>query len=125
MGGSRWREPVLAQPLELGSCSAHAIDDPNTNCWCRRALAWSSCLWRMHLNAVQLACFTSGGYAARSEQEIVAARAERIGMAFAFTREVAGPLFRLGSWSAPVAGDATTYLTPPRPSAVKSYARAM
>jgi len=70
-------------------------------------------LWRIDLNAVQLALFHVGwGMALVLSQEIVAHLLNASGWRFAFTREVAarfsfGELVRLR-----VAGDAINYLTP-------------
>src|SRR2546428_13498019 len=70
-------------------------------------------LWRIGLNAVQLALFHVGwGMALVLSQEIVAHVLNASGWRFAFTREVAvrfsfGELVRLR-----VAGDAINYLTP-------------
>src|SRR3989454_6812850 len=70
-------------------------------------------LWRIDLNAVQLALFHVGwGMALVLSQEIVAHVLNASGWRFAFTREVAarfsfGELVRLR-----VAGDAINYLTP-------------
>ena len=70
-------------------------------------------VWRIDLNAVQLALFHVGwGMALVLSQEIVAHVLNASGWRFAFTREVAarfsfGELVRLR-----VAGDAINYLTP-------------
>src|SRR2546427_4438332 len=57
MGGSRWREPVLAQPLELGSCSAHAMTTRHKLLVSLGALGLVVLLWRIDLNAGQLELF--------------------------------------------------------------------
>src|SRR5207247_4300278 len=73
MGRSRWREPVLAQPLVLGSCKASAMTARHKLLMSLGALGLVVLVWRIDLNVVQLALIHVGwGITLILSQEIVA-----------------------------------------------------
>src|SRR5207253_1483545 len=113
VGGGRGCQPLLAQPVELGSCHPCAMTRRSKVLASLGALGLVVLLWRIDLNAVKVSLLHVGwGMALVLSQEVVAHALNGCAWRFAFTPESArrvslGELIRLR-----VAGDAINYLTP-------------